>query len=621
MGICGEENKRGKKIFKGNVDSKNLKDFNQNNKNNNQIEQKATKNNNNPNNPKEKKETENIFEYDKSIEIKKKTKKVFNINTNNKPNENKKNSDINPQTKINIPTERKPNKIAINNETKKEDIKKISLLKLKPDNSKILQIQKDPIDIRINSNYSINLKISIKKVKYLDSFSIILNQFEESNKLNKKLIGTSETKQIKPDQLVRFNHDFIVEYDFTKIQPLEFIIKMRNNQEERLEINLGELIGRPRQIYFHDFKNFELQIESIMHSVIQKKIIFLLSLSGNLKNMKLFYTISNLGNRYDNNKNDLVYKSDIMNGDSQIIFKQIEIPFEKLSDDNNLEDDLIQLHFFNVNDENQNEELGNEKYTLEKILHNQEIELKLKDGIVAKILSKRKNFYNLLQFLYNDFHLVTTFCIDFSENNIVHNKDSKFKDYLNIFLNLLYPYNSDKFFHCYAYGFKLLKDNKDYINEIFPLNRKVPSIEMNDIIKKYEKFLTKIEKTSEKTDLVLIIRNLNNSIKNNFDLEDKEYNVLIIFACNDIEDEEEFINELIVTSSLNISLIIIGIGSGAFHNIQNAINKSKGNLLKRDCVKFLKIGDNINEKIKYSLNNIPDAMIDFFCENNVLPKN
>ena len=46
--------------------------------------------------------------------------------------------------------------------------------------------------------------------------------------------------------------------------------------------------------------------------------------------------------------------------------------------------------------------------------------------------------------------------------------------------------------------------NKDYINEIFPLNRKVPSIEMNDIIKKYEKFLTKIEETSEKTDLVLI---------------------------------------------------------------------------------------------------------------------
>ena len=57
MGICGEENKRGKKIFKGNVDSKNLKDYNQNNKNNNQIEQKATKNNNNPNNPKEKKLT------------------------------------------------------------------------------------------------------------------------------------------------------------------------------------------------------------------------------------------------------------------------------------------------------------------------------------------------------------------------------------------------------------------------------------------------------------------------------------------------------------------------------------------------------------------------------------
>ena len=183
--------------------------------------------------------------------------------------------------------------------------------------------------------------------------------------------------------------------------------------------------------------------------------------------MKFFYTISNLGNRYDNNKNDLVYKSDSMNDDSKIIFKQIELPLEKLSDDNNLEDDLIQIHFYSINDENKTEELGNEKFSLEKILENKEIKLNLKNQITAKISTERKNFYNLLQFLYNDFHLITTFCIDFSENNTVHNNNSLFKEYLKTFLDLLYPYNSDKFFHCYAYGFRLLKDKMDYINEIF----------------------------------------------------------------------------------------------------------------------------------------------------------
>jgi hypothetical protein len=358
-----------------------------------------------------------------------------------------------------------------------------------------------------------------------------------------------------------------------------------------------------------------------MQSLMEKKIVFLLGLFGNLKNMKFFYTISNLGNRYDNNKNDLVYKSDSMNDDSKIIFKQIELPLEKLSDDNNLEDDLIQIHFYSINDENKTEELGNEKFSLEKILENKEIKLNLKNQITAKISTERKNFYNLLQFLYNDFHLITTFCIDFSENNTVHNNNSLFKEYLKTFLDLLYPYNSDKFFHCYAYGFRLLKDKTDYINEIFPLNRKTPSIEMNDIITKYEKFLTKIEKASDKADLALIIRNLNNSIKNDYDLEDKEYNIFIIFACNDIENEIDFINELKVSSNLNISLIIIGIGSGSFNNIQNVINTSKRKILKRDCVKFIKIGNNLDENIKYSLNNIPNVMIDFFCENNFLPKN
>ena len=76
-----------------------------------------------------------------------------------------------------------------------------------------------------------------------------------------------------------------------------------------------------------------------------------------------------------------------------------------------------------------------------------------------------------------------------------------------------------------------------------------------------------------------------------------------------------------ITCSLKISIVIIGIGAGPYDKLQNTINNIKTTTLKRDCVKFLKFGDNINEIIKNSLINIPDAMIDFFCEHNVLPKN
>ena len=559
------------------------------------------------------------------------------MNPDNNKNENKTITDINNE----VPTEMKNNELNnnitinankkentnnnnINNditiskktEENKEEKKENQLLQLY-ENSKLFKIKKDSKDKISNSNYSINLKVTLKKVKSSGEYIIHLYQYDDNNKSNKKLVGTSENRIIKPEGKITFSHDFIVNYDFSQIQPLEFLVEKNNYNEKILSINLGDIIGKSRQIYVHNFDNFDLEIEAIMHSEIKKKIIFLIEVTGDLKNLNVFYTISNLGNRYDNNKNDLVYKSDTKAEYTEINFNQIEIPLEKLSDDDNLEDNLIQIAFFNDG----GNELGKEKFSINQILQSKEIEIKLINDIKAKILCERKNFFTFLQFLYNDFHLVTTFCIDFSNNNFVHNNNSKFKELITNFLNILAPYNSDKFFNCYAYGLKLLKTGKNYLNEIFYLNRKTDSTALNEVIPKYEKLLTKIEKLSSKTNLILIIRCLNNKIKENYDLEDHEYNLLIIFACNDIENEEEFIKELMVTCILNISIVVVGIGKGSYDKLQKTIDKIKTNFLKRDCINFFKFGDNINEIVKNSLINIPDTMIDFFCQNNVLPKN
>ena len=615
----------------------------------------------NRNTPENKNDKTEVIKDDKNNNYPKVTKdnnnfskisnKGFNSSNNNKNeeinSELKKNEEINSDLKKNDkvtkfknenPTELKKEKLnnfdkkdkntednEINIKIKKstnntEDKIENKYLNLNPQNYNNSQIRKDFKDTTFNSSYSINLKVTITRISQLNSFTISLYQYRDNTKENKKLINTSEIQVVIPNQKVLFNEDFIVDYDFTKIQPLEFIIK-RKNKDDILSINLGEIIGKPRQIYLQNFDEFDFQIEAIMNSEIKKEMIFLIGLFGNIKGKKLYYTITNIGNRYDNNKNELVYKSDIMEKDSDLFFKQKELPLEKLSEDDNLEDNLIQISFYSKNNaDNSNEELGNEKFSINQILQIKEIEINLKNDIKAKVQCRRKNFFNFLQFIYNDFHLVTTFCIDFSKNNIVHNQKSKFKELLTTFMNVLAPYG-DKFFNFYAYGFKLLKTSTEYINDIFPLSRKTTSIEINEVIPKYEKFLTKIEKTNNITNLNLIIKSLNENIKRNYDLQDKEYNIFLIFACHDIEDEEDFINELQITSSLNISIIIFGIGTGSFNKLQNILNKIKATLLKRDCVKYLKIDDNINEKVKYSLNNIPDSMIDFFCENNVIPKN
>ena len=545
-----------------------------------------------------------VAPFKKEVPIQKDNERENNNNNcNNIINNNSKSDNLNKKNEVDI-----------------QDIKKVSILKLKKDNSKSLTIKKEKKDTISNSKYSISLNMTIKKVSSISNFIIYCYKYD-NNSRKRTLIDQSETREIKPNQVKTFIKTFIVNYNFTQMQPLEFIIKRNNKSEETLNIFLGEIIGNPRLISIHNFSNFIFQIEAKMNNEIKKEIIFLIALSGNLKGLKLFYTITNIGNRYDTNeKNELIYKSDNMQNDSEIIFKQIELPLEKLSEDNNLEDDLVQIGFYKTNDENIEEELGKEKLSINQLLTQKEIELNLDNNIKSKILSQRKNFFNLLQFIYNDFILVTTFCIDFSINNIVHNNNDNFKKLLTAFMDILVHYNKVKFFDCYAYGFTLLKTGESYINEIFPLNRKIPSIEITDVIIKYEKFLKKIEKSKTKTDLTLIIRNLNNIIKDSYELQDKEYNLFIIFTCNDINNEEEFIEELQITCSLNISIVIIGIGKSSFNTIQNIINYVKENVLKRNCVKFLKINDAINEIVENSLIDIPDAMIDFFCENNNIPK-
>jgi hypothetical protein len=361
-----------------------------------------------------------------------------------------------------------------------------------------------------------------------------------------------------------------------------------------------------------------------MHSQITKEVQFAVGLFGNLKEKKSFYTITYLGNRYEANKNTQVYKSDIIQNDSKLIFKQINIPLEQISEDENLEDSLIEIAFFNSNNEN-NEELGKEKFSIDQLLNKNENEINLINDIKAKIACKRKNFFSLLQFIYNDFHLLTSFCIDFSTNSSIHKDKKNFEELLQTFLYTLVPYNDGKFFNCYSYGLKVLKTKKDYINELFPLNRKTPSIEIEEVIPYFEKGFTKFVSSKSENDFGLIIKNFNDTIKQNSELEDKQYNLFILFASYDVIDGQNLLNELLETSKLNISIVIIGLGNGSFEKTNSIINGLNGGLLKRNCVKFIQMNNNNNnnimEIVQQSLIDIPDSMIDFFCDNNILPTN
>ena len=509
------------------------------------------------------------------------------------------------------------------NETKKE-INKIDdqepikdsdiILNLKKGEISKYRIKKNPKTSFLNSVYDLILKITLKKVAKEGEYSVKITDTE-----NTVVYGETEKKNLTQNQKVTFNENIIIKYDFTKIQPLTFRVKRDSSPFNPIQKNLGDIVGRPRQIYFEDTDFFNFEAEVIMHSSINKQIQFIIDLIGNLKNMKLNYTIKNLGNRYEKTNDKLVYKSKILEHDSEVIFPQVDLDLNQLSDDDNLEDNLILISFSDGENE-----IGKEEITINQLFA-KDIEIELNDNIKAKIISQRKNFFTLLQYLYNDYHLVTNFCIDFSKNNNVHNEQKFFENLVQKFMDVLVPYNGDSFFHFNAFGFQLEKNKEIYINKMGPLSIKRPSLDIEEFKSKYENFLKKIKMLDNKIDLALIIKNINDNIKENFDIQDKEYNLFLLFACNDIIDENEFIEQLIITSTLNLSIVIISIGNKRLSKLENILNNidyiknKEGTIPKREFIKYIKMDSVIDTTIKNALVNVPDEMIDYFCINNVIP--
>jgi hypothetical protein len=283
---------------------------------------------------------------------------------------------------------------------------------------------------------------------------------------------------------------------------------------------------------------------------------------------------------------------------------------------------------------NHSEELAKFNGSVAQLFEN-DIDLDLKGNKKAKIICKKKNFFSLLDYLESDMHLNTTFAIDFSETsgtNTHHlvKDETTFDILMNNFINLLAPYNEDEFFYIYGYGFQF-KDNSKAVTNMFPISQESdrPSIPKKNIKSAYCKFLENIKFNNKKTNLDLIIKQLNEKIKEDIDdYEVREYNVLLLFANNDITNEKEFYNEIILSSDLPISVVVIGLGKGPFTKLENVENNfmkltdNNGNKAKRKNFKFIsfnKQGKNYQKTVKNSLIDIPDQMIEYLILKNINP--
>ena len=448
-------------------------------------------------------------------------------------------------------------------------------------------------------------------------------------------MAETESKSASEDKNIKFENDVIIPFHFSQIQPLEFLIKNKaNNKTILVKKNLGEIVGSLRQKYTQDIEEgMVFEVKAILNDKLNKECSFNIEVNGPLTGMKIRYTITSLGNQYDP-INKLVYESEILDNDSKVIFNPISIPINELAEDENLEDNMIEIVF---KDLNHSDELGKYSSSISNLFEN-DIDFELKGNKKAKIICRKKNFHSLLDYLERDLHLNTIFAIDFSENkgtntHHVKNDESIFEKLMENYVDVLVPYNEDPFFHIYGYGFELKVEKSGIDADMYPINNKPdsPSVEKNNIKSIYYKFLNSINFSKNISNFDLIIKKINDKIKEDVDEYDiSEYNVLLLFANSDITDEKEFVNDLILSSNLPLSIIVIGLGKGPYKKIENVdknfmnLFDNEGNKAKRKNIKFIsfyKYSKNFEATVRDSLIDVPAEMIEYLSIKNIEPKN
>ena len=506
---------------------------------------------------------------------------------------------------------------------KKEENKNLIVEQKKP---KEIIAEVDDVNNFDNSIFNIKIQISLKKFKEQGQYKVVLYEYQNGKKLTKNKIGETESKSPDFSNNINFETETIIPFHFSQIQPLEFVIMKDLKQQTVVSKIVGDILGGVHQTLKVELTNdSSIEISAILNEKLTKECSFDVSLNGSFVGMKLVYTISSLGNIYSP-INKLLYESEILEGINKSNFKNIVIPLSELAMDDNLNDNLLEINFKDASHSN---ELGKCSNPISQFLKKEMI-LDLKGERKATIICRKKNFNSFIDYLAKSVRLNVIISIDFSkqEENNFHSMEfgtTNFGEILDNFASILSPYVEDKLFYVYGYGFKFNGQEKSNADlKMYPINHKPESeyIKKEEIVKNYLSFLEDIKFDESDGGISYIINKNNLKIKKDVeDYEVTEYNLLLLFTFSDIPEKNSLINDIILCSSLPISIVIVGLGDNPFTNLiilSNNYMYLKGDnnsKPKRECFKFISYNScskNIQKTIKDSLNDIPNELIEFF---------
>jgi len=512
-----------------------------------------------------------------------------------------------------------------------------------------------PTDINnVTMEQRVSLHISIKNVDLTSEHKVELLTYSDSDRKFSKSAGFTEkqTKNIVDNSII-FQQFFAIPYFFEKQQLLDFKVytNTTSNSFETIQTSLGSILGSRGQTLKKKLSNgSDLFITGKEIKKSNKLVNFEVSLKGNMVGMGIRYTITNLGTEkkpcstklYDSEiKNNKNIKSNLVN--NMMIFSICKIPVMFLNPSGNANENIVSIQ---ITDVIHKKLLGEYKGPISRLLVPDAIEIALIHNLKALIKCVVENHPTFISYLRSGMNINLMIGIDFTGSN-GHYKDEPSYHYLDAGMNnyekairscgdIVAPYDKNQLFPVFGFGFCFIDSTLNnfegkYTDFNYPINCNLedPKIQFIDgVLKQYRQFITKIH-LSGPTYFSPMINDLNFEVKKELN-EGKimNYHILMILTDGQIDDMEETKNALVEASFLPISVIIIGIGTGDFGNMdildadENPLYDKNRRKADRDLVQFVPFNnfkDNPQKLAEQVLEEIPRQVVEYYQHNKIEP--
>ena len=256
-------------------------------------------------------------------------------------------------------------------------------------------------------------------------------------------------------------------------------------------------------------------------------------------------------------------------------------------------------------------------------------------------LEKRVQVPSFMDYFRGGYEMKVSVAIDFTGSNgdprqksslhyIQGSKPNGYQQALTSVLEILLAYDSDDTVDLMGFGGLVRKRE---VSHCFPLTKADYSVKggVKGVLEAYKNALSKIG-LSGPTNFAEVIRHVASKVHASGGLESKEYNVLLILTDGAITDQKETATEIVNSSELPMSIIIVGIGAGNFGEMKKmdgdgaSLQSMRGTKASRDIVQFVPfrefdcLGDDAGGQLSaHVLAELPDQFLQFMSKWKIQP--